>query len=110
MSSHAEGDIRSALGLFQPCLQTVFGSLRIMIAVRKKLRRADLAYFLVYFVISIGSAWLLSAPRYMLTAYPMAVGLAAAVKKKRRDAELSLILALLQCAYLWMFVSGYPIY
>lgn len=110
MSSLAEGDIRSALGLFLPCLLTVFGSLRIMIAVRKNLRRADLAYFLVYFVISIGSAWLLSAPRYMLTAYPMAVGLAAAVKKKRRDAELSVILALLQCAYLWMFVSGYPIY
>ena len=110
MNALAAGDIYSALGLYLPCLLMVFGSLRVMLGTQKHLRKGDTAYFLVYFIVSIGSAWLLSAPRYLTAAYPLAMGLAVAAKKRRADIEISLVLAGLQCAYLWMFVSGYPIY
>ena len=110
MGALAAGDVRSALGLYLPCLAAVFGGLRVMLGMQRHLRRADAAYFVVYFILSIGSAWLLSAPRYLTAAYPLVIGLAAAAKKPHADAEISLVLAALQCAYLWMFVAGYPIY
>ena len=103
------GDWRMAFGLFLPNLLASLGALSIAGAAGKRLRASYMAYFLCYFVFSIGATWLLSAPRYLAAAFPMAFALTHITD--RRTAWVAAIgLAALLTGYLAMFVSGYPIY
>lgn len=53
-------------GLWLPNLTAVFGALALFAATSKRLRPSYAAWFIAYFVIAIGTTWLLSAPRYLL--------------------------------------------
>ena len=105
------GDAKMAYGLFLPNLLCAFGFLGLLIPSMKKLRPAYSGYALIYFAVAIGCTWLLSGPRYLAVCFPIAFGIAELTKGKKllRAASL-LLLGTSMLIYLWMFVSGYPIY
>lgn len=106
------GDGRMALGLYLPNLLCSFGALAIMLPAARKLRPSYTAYFLLYFAVSVGCSWLLSAPRYLAVCFPLAFGLQALLQAAPRwfrgFAAALLFLAL--CAYGVLYILGYPVY
>lgn len=104
------GDSRSFLGLWLPNLIAIFSSLIIMFMGAKKLRPSYTAYFIVYFAFVVGATWLLSAPRYLLVAFPLAFAAVALTEEKSKDAILTVVSVVGSLLYLAMFVAGYPVY
>ena len=105
------GDAKMAYGLFLPNLLCAFGFLVLLLPSMKKLRPSYSGYSLVYFAVTIGCTWLLSGPRYLAVCFPLAFGIAELTKgKKFLRAATLLLLAASMLIYLWMFISGYPIY
>jgi hypothetical protein len=105
-----EGDSRSFLGLWLPNLVTIFSVLIIMYTGAKKLNPAYTAYFIMYFAFVVGPTWLLSAPRYLIVAFPLAFAAVALTEEKSKDAVLTTISVVGSLLYLAMFVTGYPVY
>ena len=105
------GDPKLAYGLFLPNLLCAFGFLGLLIPSMKKLRPSYGGYALIYFAVTIGCTWLLSGPRYLAVCFPIAFGIAELTKGKKflRTAVL-LLLGISMLVYLWMFVTGYPVY
>ena len=62
-------------GLWLPNLVWIFGSLGLFAATAKRLRASYAVWFFAYFVIAIGTTWLLSAPRYLLAMPVIAMSL-----------------------------------
>jgi len=105
------GDAKMAYGLFLPNLLCAFGFLGLLIPSMKKLRSAYSGYALIYFAVAIGCTWLLSGPRYLAVCFPIAFGIGLLTKgKKLLRAAALILLCISMLIYLWMFVSGYPIY
>ena len=110
LSTFAEGDLRQAFGLWLPNLIMSFGALILMIPAAKRLRPSYSVFFIAYYVIAIGATWLLSAPRYLAACFPLGIALAALADTKRKDAAFTLVSFLMLCAYLAMYVNGWPVY
>lgn len=112
VSNIAEGNINKVLGLWLTNIVALFGSLGLMIAASKKVRPSYSAYYLAYFVITIGVTWLLSGPRYLTVVFPLAFAITALVgKRKLADMVVTFGLSALQCCYLAMFLTwGFHIY
>ncbi|MEA5058542.1 MAG: glycosyltransferase family 39 protein [Candidatus Pelethousia sp.] len=112
LTALAGGELRMVLGLFLPNLACIFGALAIMLPAVRKTRPSYTAYFLVYFAVTIGCSWLLSAPRYLAVCFPLAFGLQAllgnAPKWLRFLVPLLLFAGL--CAYAILYILGYPVY
>ncbi|MEG1893799.1 MAG: glycosyltransferase family 39 protein [Clostridia bacterium] len=106
----ADGNMRTLWGLFFPNLLCSFGALAIVAAAAKRLRPSHTAYFLAYYVFSIGATWLLSAPRYLTAALPLALALPMLIRGRFADIAATTLLVALQIGYLAMFVAGYPVY
>lgn len=104
------GDSRSFLGLWLPNLIAIFSALIIMFMGAKKIRPSYTAYFIVYFAFVVGATWLLSAPRYLLVAFPLAFAAVAITEEKSKDAILTVVSVAGSLLYLAMFVAGYPVY
>lgn len=105
------GDIKLVYGLFLPNLICAFGSLGLLLPSMKELRPSYSGYALVYFAVSIGCTWLLSGPRYLAVCFPLAFGLARLTQgKKPLRFAAALLLTVSMLAYLWLFVTGYPVY
>lgn len=104
------GDSRSFLGLWLPNLIAIFSALIIMFMGAKKIRPSYTAYFIVYFAFVVGATWLLSAPRYLLVAFPLAFAAVALTEEKSKDAILTVVSVAGSLLYLAMFVAGYPVY
>lgn len=109
-SSIQEQDFHTLMGLWLPNLIYIFSSLIIMLAAVKKLRPSYTAYFLIYYVIAIGATWLLSAPRYLLTLFPIAMALATVSRKRWLDTALTIGLTVLFVLYAYMFVNRWGVY
>ena len=105
------GDAELACGLFLPNLLCAFGFLALLLPSMKKLRPSYSGYALIYFAVTIGCTWLLSGPRYLAVCFPIAFGIAELTKGKKilRIAAL-IVLGISMLIYLWMFVTGYPVY
>lgn len=71
------------------------------------MRASYLLYFLLYYAIGMGATWLLSAPRYLTCCFPLSIALSG---NKRLNILTLALLAVLQAAYLWAYVSGWPVY
>ena len=125
----------AALGLWLPNLAFLFGAPLVMIAaLREKrqpqkegvviqpdgiepvrmvqpyaLRPSYVAYFVVYYFISMGTTWLLSAPRYLTACFPLAFALNRLVKP-RIAWMVYYMLALLQLFYLSAYVAEWLVY
>ena len=97
-------------GLWLPSLIYLFGSIAILIAAQKKLRPSYVAYFLLYYAITMGATWLLSAPRYLTAAFPLALGLAAITEKRWADALATTLCTAGLLYYLFAFLQHWSVY
>ncbi|MNI57543.1 hypothetical protein D3C73_1126090 [compost metagenome] len=105
-----EGDSRSFLGLWLPNLVSIFTTLYVMYRSAKKLHPSYTAFMMVYFVFVVGPTWLLSAPRYLAAAFPLAFAVVLLTKDKAKDSALTVLCVVGSLLYLGLFVAGYPIY
>lgn len=99
-----------AMGLWVPSLFCTFASLITMIAAVKRLRPSYTAYFIGYFVVAIGATWLLSAPRYLLTLFPLPLALATLTKRRWAEEVLTIFLVVLLVLYSYMFVNRWSVW
>ncbi|WP_042201026.1 hypothetical protein [Paenibacillus camerounensis] len=105
-----EGDSRSLFGLWLPNLLAIFTTLYVMLRSAKKLHPSYTAYMIVYFVFVTGPTWLLSAPRYLAAAFPLAFAVVLLTKDKAKDTAITGLCIAGSLLYLALFVWGYPIY
>lgn len=106
----SEGDIRTVIALWGPNLLCIFASLGVMLAAHKRIRASYFLYFLVYFAVSIGVTWLLSAPRYFIVLFPLAFALAALTKTKKADMIVTVCMTVIMLIYTGFLVLGYRVY
>ena len=97
-------------GLWIPNIVFLFGSIGIVIAAQNKLRASNVAYFIVYYAVCMGATWLLSAPRYLVAAYPLALALGVLTEKKSVDRIATIICIVLFVLYLLAFVNQWYVY
>ena len=97
-------------GLWLPNLLYCFGALALVFSAGKLLRPSYTAWFIAYYVISVGATWLLSAPRYLMAmpVLPMALGLKTG-KKAAKDAAV-IILSLLWLLYFLAFLQRWQVW
>ena len=98
------------LGLWLPNIAYLFASLGIVIAAQNKLRASNVAYFIAYYAVCMGATWLLSAPRYLTGAYPLALALGAITEKKTADRIATIVCIALFLAYLLAYVNQWYVY
>ena len=70
VSNMTDGTLQKILGLWGTNIVCFFGSLILMLIASKKVRPSYSAYYLIYFAITLGVSWLLSAPRYLTVVFP----------------------------------------
>ena len=88
-------------GLWLPNLLAQLTALVIMLLSARKIRASYTAYFIAYFVVTVGATWLLSAPRYLAAMISLPIALAALSPKKRTERAL---IALSSAAFAVYFV------
>jgi Gpi18-like mannosyltransferase len=98
------------LGLWLPNLVFTFGSLAVMIAAARRVRPSYTAYFIAYFIVSVGVTWLLSAPRYLAALFPLSLALSALTKKRIADDILSAVFIIGTVMYMIAFVSHWQVF
>jgi len=103
-------DVTMRWGLWIPNILYLFGSLGIVIAAQNKLRASNVAYFIAYYAVCMGATWLLSAPRYLTAAYPLALALGAITEKKAVDRIATIVCIALFLLYLLAYVNQWYVY
>ena len=103
-------DVTMRWGLWIPNILYLFGSLGIVIAAQNKLRASNVAYFIAYYAVCMGATWLLSAPRYLTAAYPLALALGAITEKKAIDRIATIVCIALFLVYLLAYVNQWYVY
>lgn len=97
-------------GLWLPNILAQLISLALMLFAVKKLRSSYTAYFLAYFIVTMGATWLLSAPRYIAALFTVPVALAAVTQNKKADAVITGLSVLAGAAYLCEFVLRWQVW
>ena len=97
-------------GLWLPNIVYLFASLGIVIAAQNKLRASNVAYFIAYYAVCMGATWLLSGPRYLTAAYPLALALGAITEKKAVDRIATITCIVLFLLYLVAYVNQWYVY
>ena len=97
-------------GLWLPNIIYLFASLGIVIAAQNKLRASNVAYFIAYYAVCMGATWLLSAPRYLTAAFPLALALGAITEKKAVDRIATIVCIALFLFYLLAYVKQWYVY
>ncbi|MBQ1820590.1 MAG: hypothetical protein II117_03195 [Clostridia bacterium] len=110
LGSIEEGNRYNALGLWLPNLVWHFGTLLLFAITAKKLRSSYAAWFIAYFAIAIGTTWLLSGPRYLLSMPAVAMMLAAVTEKRWQKIAAVLVLLPFSAFYLYAFVSRWQVW
>lgn len=82
-------------GLWLPNLLAQLLSLAVMILAAKRMRASYTAYFIAYFVVTMGATWLLSAPRYLAAMISLPAAMSALTENARTERVLVLLSALL---------------
>lgn len=97
-------------GLWLPNIAYLFASLGIVIAAENKLRASNVAYFIAYYAACMGATWLLSGPRYLTAAYPLALAMGAITEKKSIDRIATAVCIALFLLYLLAYVNQWYVY
>lgn len=97
-------------GLWVPNLVSMVLGLAVLVVSGRKLRASNTAYFLVYYAVTMGATWLLSAPRYLVCCYPIAMGLGLITKRRSVNLIVTLLLLAGTAAYLYAYVNGWYVY
>lgn len=96
--------------LFVPNLAACFGALALMLFAVKKMRASYAVYFLVYFAVTTGASWLLSAPRYLASAYPLMLACTELGGEPSEDVLLTVICASGLLIYMSIYTLGGFVY
>lgn len=110
ISGLSEHNRETAFGLWLPNLLWFFGTLGLFAFTSKKLRPSYAAWFISYFVIAMGTTWLLSAPRYLLSMPVVAMMLAVCTKKRWQQWAAAIVLVPLSVLYLFAFVYRWQVW
>lgn len=97
-------------GLWLPNILAQAISLVLMLFAVKRIRCSYTAYFLAYFIVTMGATWLLSAPRYIAALFAVPVALAAVTQNKKADAVITVLSVLAGAAYLCEFVLRWQVW
>jgi hypothetical protein len=99
-----------AFALWGMGICALFGTLVILTAGAKKMRASYLGYSLVYFVISMGATWLLSAPRYAAGIFALPVALALITKNRIIQNVFTILFVVIYIIYATMFVMRWQVW
>ena len=97
-------------GLWLPNLLAQLLSLAVMILAAKRMRASYTAYFIAYFVVTMGATWLLSAPRYLAAMLSLPAAMSALAENARTERVLILLSALLFFAYFIFFLLRWQVW
>ena len=97
-------------GLWLPNVLWHFGVLTLFALGSKKLRPTYAAWFIIYFVIAIGTTWLLSGPRYLLAMPVVALLLGQLCDKKWKYWLSAALLVPLSVLYLIAFALRWQVW
>lgn len=97
-------------GLWLPNLLAQLLSLAAMIFAAKRIRASYTAYFIAYFVVTMGATWLLSAPRYLAAMLSLPAAMSALAENARTERVLILLSALLFFAYFIFFLLRWQVW
>lgn len=97
-------------GLWLPNILAQLISLALMLFAVKKLRSSYTAYFLAYFIVTMGATWLLSAPRYIAALFTVPVALAEVTQNRKADICITALSCLSGLAYLCEFVLRWQVW
>ena len=89
LTGDREGDIK--LFLWGPQLASMVAMLALLPFLMRRLRPAHASYLLVYAIVALTPAWLLSYSRYMMGCVPLFLGLASVTRKKWQDIVLTIV-------------------
>ena len=103
-------DIHVFLGLWLPNLLCSFCALGVIIPCVKQLRASYTAYFIGYYIVAIGATWLLSAPRYLASLFPITAALVCISETRRSDLIFTLTLTASWALYLAAFVLRWQVW
>ena len=103
-------DIHVFLGLWLPNLLCSFCAPGVIFPCVKRLRASYTAYFIGYYTVAIGATWLLSAPRYLASLFPVTAALVCLSEGRRADLILTLLLAASWALYLAAFVLRWQVW
>lgn len=103
-------DIHVFLGLWLPNLLCSFCALGVIIPCVKRLRASYTAYFIAYYIVAIGATWLLSAPRYLASLFPVTAALVCLSENRRCDMVFTPALAVSWALYLAAFVLRWQVW
>jgi len=103
-------NIQMLWGLWIPNIVYLFAALGIVIVAQNKLRASNVAYFIAYYAVCMGATWLLSSPRYLTAAYPLALALGAITEKKAVDRAATAVCITLFILYLIAYVNQWYVY
>lgn len=82
-----------------------------MIAAARRMRSSYTGYFIAYFIMAVGPTWLLSAPRYLTAAFPVAIALSALTGGKRRYDIIATVVCIIGfILFMSANVLGWPVY
>lgn len=110
MTATFADNTQMVLGLWLPNIVYLFAGLAIVIAAQNKLRASSVAYFILYYAVCMGATWLLSAPRYLTAAFPLALALGAITEKKWADRLATGVCVVSFLLYLAAFVNQWYVY
>ena len=97
-------------GLWLPNLLSQLLSLAVMILAAKRMRASYTAYFIAYFVVTMGATWLLSAPRYLAAMISLPAAMSALTENARTERVLVLLSALLFFMYFIFFLLRWQVW
>ena len=104
------GDLKSVLSLSLPNLLCSYAALGLLCIDRNEMRLSYLLWGLVYFALSIGATWLLSAPRYLAMLFPLAMSLQRLCKNRTGEFLMEILLFVVQTVYLLMLALDMYVY
>ncbi len=103
-------DARMRWGLYIPNVAACLGALLLMLWGAKGMRPSYVVYFLIYFAVTTGATWLLSAPRYLTVCYPLILACAMRARDPQNDILLTALFVPLLLGYMTLYVNGYPVF
>ena len=74
------------------------------------MRASYTAYFIAYFVVTMGATWRLSAPRYLAAMISLPAAISALTENARTERVLVLLSALLFFAYFIFFLLRWQVW
>ena len=97
-------------GLWLPNLLAQLLSLAAMIFAAKRIRASYTAYFIAYFVVTMGATWLLSAPRYLAAMLSLPAAMSALAENARTERVLILLSVLMFFVYFIFFLLRWQVW